>query len=147
MLPLPQLALAYGPVRGAWRDVAAALELAPNNALLLCLKGQLLVEQDEYTAASEALAEAVRRNDRLAEAWAIRGTIAVASGELTDAISYLSRAITLDDNPEVRYNRAVAYEESGELDAAILDYDAVLAVTDDEDARQRRELCAAASVS
>ncbi|WP_439658838.1 tetratricopeptide repeat protein [Lentzea sp. HUAS TT2] len=137
--------LENGDLEGASRDVAAALELAPDNAHLLCLKGQLLVEQDEYTAASEALAEAVQRNDRLAEAWAIRGTIAVASGELTDAISYLSRAITLDDNPEARYNRAVAYEESGELDAAILDYDAVLAVTDDEDARQRRELCAAAS--
>ncbi|USX54875.1 tetratricopeptide repeat protein [Lentzea sp. HUAS12] len=137
--------LAQGDVEGAWRDVSAALELAPDNAHLLCLKGQLLVERDEYAQASEALAQAVRRNDRLAEAWAIRGTIAVASGELTDAISYLSRAITLDDNPESRYNRAVAYEESGELAAAILDYDAVLAVTDDEDARERRELCAAAS--
>lgn len=137
------LLLASGDVESAWRDVAAALELAPDNAHLLCLKGQLLVEQDQYAAASEALTEAVRRNERLAEAWAIRGTIAVASGELTDAISYLSRAIKLDDNPEARFNRAVAYEESGELDAAIVDYDAVLAVTDDEDARQRRELCAA----
>ncbi|MFD4638041.1 tetratricopeptide repeat protein [Lentzea sp. NPDC058436] len=137
--------LEQGDVEGAWRDVSAALELAPDNAHLLCLKGQLLVERDEYTAASEALAQAVRRNDKLAEAWAIRGTIAVASGELTDAISYLSRAITLDDNPESRYNRAVAYEESGELAAAILDYDAVLAVSDDADARERRELCAAAS--
>ncbi|MDX8033432.1 tetratricopeptide repeat protein [Lentzea sp. BCCO 10_0856] len=139
------LLLALGDVESAWRDVAAALELAPDNAHLLCLKGQLLVEQDQYAAASEALAEAVRRNERLAEAWAIRGTIAVASGELTDAISYLSTAITLDDNPEARFNRAVAYEESGELDAAIVDYDAVLAVTDDEDARERRELCAVAT--
>lgn len=139
------LLLADGDVEGAWRDVSAALELAPDNAHLLCLKGQLLVEREEYAEASVALAEAVQRNERLAEAWAIRGTIAVASGELTDAISYLSRAITLDDNPEARFNRAVAYEESGDLGAAILDYDAVLAVTDDEDARHRRELCAAAT--
>lgn len=139
------LLLANGDTEAAWRDVEAALELAPDNAHLLCLKGQLLVEQDRYDAASETLAEAVRRDDRLAEAWAIRGTIAVASGELTDAISYLSRAITLDDNPEARFNRAVAYEESGDWGAAIVDYDAVLAVTDDEDARHRRELCAAAT--
>ncbi|SDF42605.1 Tetratricopeptide repeat-containing protein [Lentzea fradiae] len=139
--------LDQGDAEGAWRDVSAALEVAPDNAHLLCLKGQLLAEKDEYAAASEALEEAVRRNDGLAEAWAIRGTIAVASGELNAAINYLSRAITLDDNPEVRYNRAIAYEESGELAAAILDYDAVLAVSDDEDARQRRELCAAAAVS
>ncbi|SEQ92673.1 Flp pilus assembly protein TadD, contains TPR repeats [Lentzea xinjiangensis] len=142
---LAGLLLARGDVDRAWREVTAALELAPDNAHLLCLKGQLLVERDEHAAASEALAEAVLRNEELAEAWAVRGTIAVASGDLGDAISYLSRAITLDDNPEVRYNRAVAYEESGELDAAIADYDAVLAVTDDEDARHRRELCAAAT--
>lgn len=139
------LLLAEGDVEGAWSDVTAALELAPDNAHLLCLKGQLLVEREEYAAASDALAEAVQRNEKLAEAWAIRGTIAVASGELTDAISYLSRAITLDDNPDARFNRAVAYEESGDWNAAIDDYDAVLAVADDEDARQRRELCAVAT--
>lgn len=139
------LLLAAGDVDGAWRDVAAALELAPDNAHLLCLKGQVLAEQERYDEAAEALAQAVRRNEKLAEAWAVRGTIAAASGDLTDAISHLSRAITLDDNPEARFNRAVAYEESGEWDAAIVDYDAVLAVADDEDARQRRELCAAAT--
>ncbi|MCG8927230.1 lipopolysaccharide assembly protein LapB [Lentzea sp. CC55] len=137
--------LATGDLDAAERDIAAALDLAPGNAHLLCLKGQLLVEREQYAAASEALEEAVRRNEKLAEAWAIRGTVAVASGELTDAIDYLSRAITLDDTPDARYNRAVAYEESGDMAAAILDYDAVLAVTDDEDARQRRELCAAAT--
>ncbi|MFI6094736.1 tetratricopeptide repeat protein [Lentzea sp. NPDC051213] len=137
--------LANGDTEAAWRDVTAGLEVAPDNAHLLCLKGQLLVEQDQYAAASEALAQAVQRNERFAEAWAIRGTIAVASGDLTDAISYLSRAIKLDDNPESRFNRAVAYEESGDLSSAIDDYDAVLAVTDDEDARHRRELCAAAT--
>ncbi|PWK87214.1 Tfp pilus assembly protein PilF [Lentzea atacamensis] len=140
------LLLANGDVEAAWRDVTAALELAPDNAHLLCLKGQLLVEREQYDEASEALAQAVQRNDSLAEAWAIRGTIAAASGDLTDAISYLSRAIKLDDNPEARFNRAVAYEESGEWAAAIADYDAVLAVADDEDARHRRELCAAATV-
>jgi hypothetical protein len=45
------------------------------------------------------------------------------------------------DTPEIRYNRAVAYEEAGRYAEALADYDTVLASLDDEDARMRRETC------
>ncbi|APU15885.1 MULTISPECIES: tetratricopeptide repeat protein [Actinoalloteichus] len=129
----------------AMRDVDAGLALAPDDVLLLCLRGRLLAERGEHAAAVETLTKVAELDPRSAEAWAIRGSIAVEVGELSEAGSYLSRAIELDDRPETRFNRAVAYEESGLLHEALADYDAVLASVDDEDAREGRRRCLVAA--
>jgi tetratricopeptide (TPR) repeat protein len=125
----------------AMLDVETGLGLAPGNVHLLCLRGQLLAERGEFDTATETLAKVAELDPKCADAWAIRGTIAVEAGELSDASTYLSRAIELDDRPETRFNRAIAYEESGLLREALADYDAVLTVIDDEDARERRDRC------
>jgi tetratricopeptide (TPR) repeat protein len=126
-------------------DVERGLALAPDNVHLLCLRGQLLAERGEHDVATETLTRVAALDPRCAEAWAIRGAIAVETGEMSVASTYLSRAIELDDRPEIRFNRAVAYEESGLFSAAVADYDAVLTVLDDDDVRERRQRCLVAA--
>jgi tetratricopeptide (TPR) repeat protein len=130
-----------GDIAGAWADVTAGLELAPRNPHLLCLKGSLLAEQGDAEGAAEALTAALEADATLAEAWALRGGIAYETGHTEDAVADLDRAVELADGPEFRYNRAVMLQERGRLAEAIADYRAVLAVVDDEDARDRLDSC------
>jgi tetratricopeptide (TPR) repeat protein len=144
-LNLAELRGELGQWESALADVTAALALAPENAKLLCLKGKLLAERGEAEAARQALAAALRFDGKLGEAWAIRGGLAYESGDLAGAIDDLERAVACQDLPEIRYNRAVLYEEAGRYAEAIEDYDAVLTTVDDDDARERRDLCRAAA--
>ncbi|MCW2879398.1 MAG: hypothetical protein JWQ95_3498 [Sphaerisporangium sp.] len=132
-----------GDADAAWVDVTAGLEHAPGNAHLLCLKGRLLAERGESAAAREALSAAVARDGRLAEAWALRGELAYEAGDLADAVHDLDRAVELSDAPAIRFNRAVAYQDSGRLAEAAADYEKVLAAAEDQDARERLESCLA----
>ncbi len=125
----------------AWQDVTAGLALEPDNVHLLCLKGRLLAEGGDATAARDAVSQALRIDDRFADAWAIRADLAYAGGDLAGAAGDLDRAVECGDTPEIRYNRAVVYEEIGQYGKAIEDYDAVLAIADDADARLRRDSC------
>ncbi|WP_370949603.1 tetratricopeptide repeat protein [Amycolatopsis sp. cg5] len=126
---------------GAWDDVTAGLELAPGNPHLLCLKGSLLAEQGDARAATEVLSAALEADPDLAEAWALRAGLAYGAGRTGDALADLDRAVALADEPAFRYNRAVIHQESGRLAEAIADYRAMLAVTEDEDARDRLASC------
>ncbi|MEO3776553.1 tetratricopeptide repeat protein [Micromonospora sp. B11E3] len=128
-------------VDGAWADVTAGLALAPENPHLLCVKGRVLVERGEAEAAREAVSAALRIDDGLAEAWAIRGGLGYESGDLATAIADLSRAVELLGAPEIRYNRAVVYEAAGRFAEAAADYRAVLEVADDTDAAARLDDC------
>jgi tetratricopeptide (TPR) repeat protein len=130
-----------GKPAAALADVRAGLALAPDNARLLCLHAGLLADQGELQDAYQAASAAVQADPRLAEAWAVRAGLAYADGDLAAAMGDLDRAVGLSDNPEIRYNRAVAYEEAGRYAEALSDYDAVLARLDDEDARMRRDTC------
>jgi tetratricopeptide (TPR) repeat protein len=135
-----------GEVEAAWAAVADGLALEPANPRLWCLRGRLLAERGEPAAASEALARALELDDRLAEAYALRGTLAFELGEVAAAVDDLTRALDLGDreSPEIRFNRAVAYQSAGRFGEAVADFDAVLVQTDDPEARQRREACLAA---
>ncbi|MGV9532483.1 tetratricopeptide repeat protein [Streptosporangium sandarakinum] len=133
-----------GETDAAWRDVTEGLELAPDNAHLLCLKGRLLAERDDPDAAREALSAAIGRDERLAEAWALRGELAYAAGDLAGAAHDLDRAVELGGTPEMRFNRAVVHQESGRYAEAAADYEIVLAATGDEDSRERLGACRAA---
>jgi tetratricopeptide (TPR) repeat protein len=130
-----------GELAEAWADVQAGLALEAGNARLLCLQAGLLAERGEPQAAYRAASAAVQADPRLAEAWAVRAGLAYQDGDLAAAMSDLDRAVELGDTPEIRYNRAVAYEGAGRYAEALADYDAVLANLDDEDARMRRETC------
>lgn len=130
-----------GDPQAALRDVAAGLGLAPDNAHLLCLKGRLLAEQDEREGALAALGAALDRDPRLAEAWALRAELAFGAGDLTAAAADFDRAVELGGSPAIRFNRGLVHEAAGRFAEAADDFAAVLAETDDEDARVHHASC------
>ncbi len=136
-----------GDSDGAREDMMAGLAAAPSNTLLLCVKARLLADDGDLDGAREAIEAALAVDPGLAEAWAIRGQLAYETAELKEAIDYFDTAIDRSDGPEVRFNRAVAYQDAGRFLDAIADYDAVLLVLDDDEARQRREDCVRAEAA
>ncbi|MFC0863182.1 hypothetical protein ACFHYQ_12845 [Sphaerimonospora cavernae] len=81
------------------------------------------------------------RDGRLAEAWALRGELGYAAGDLAAAASDLDRAVELGGTPEMRFNRAVVRQEAGRYADAAADYEIVLAATGEEDCRERLDFC------
>ncbi|MDH2430733.1 tetratricopeptide repeat protein [Sphaerisporangium sp. TRM90804] len=130
-----------GDAGAAWDDVTEGLASAPGNAHLLCLKGRLLAERGEPDAAREALTEALGHDDRLAPAWALRGQVAYETGDLPAAVHDLERAVELSDAPEIRFNRAVVYQETGRHAEAAADLEKILATGEDPEARTRLIAC------
>jgi tetratricopeptide (TPR) repeat protein len=130
-----------GDDKAALDDVTAGLQLDPHHPHLLCLRGRLLGEDGRTAEARESLAEALRLDPQLAEAWAIKAELAYLEGDLSTALADFDRAVDLESRPEFRFNRGVVHEETGSFAQAVADFDAVLAVTDDSEARSRRETC------
>ncbi|MGP4030360.1 tetratricopeptide repeat protein [Actinomadura sp. 3N407] len=125
----------------ARRDVDEGLALAPSDPHLLCLRGRLLAEDDDIPAAKAALSASVEAAPGLAEAWATRGALAYQAGDLDAALSDLDRAVGLDDDPAIRFNRALARQRHGRHAAAIEDFDRLLGTSDDPEARYQRGVC------
>ncbi|MFJ1595622.1 tetratricopeptide repeat protein [Streptomyces sp. NPDC088261] len=130
-----------GDEEAALRDVATGLELEPGHAQLLSLKGRLLAERGEADSALDALAAALESDPDLSEAWAVKAEIAFGAGDLETAAADFDRAIGLGGGIEIRYNRGLVYEAAGRFAEAASDFEAVLAETDDEDARAHRASC------
>ncbi|GII67238.1 hypothetical protein Skr01_73230 [Sphaerisporangium krabiense] len=130
-----------GDADAAWQDVTAGLEIAPANPHLLCLKGRLLAGRGVLDAARETLTEALRGDDRLAEAWASRGEVVFREGDPREALRDLDRALELSDAPAIRFNRAVVCQELGRYAEAADGYEKVLAETGDEEAADRLRTC------
>jgi tetratricopeptide (TPR) repeat protein len=124
-------------------DVDTGLDNDPTNPHLLCLRGQLLVERGQLSQADEAYSTAIALAPSLADAWALRGALHFETGELAEALHDLDRAAQLSGDPTMAFNRAAALQASGRLTEAIAAYDAVLAVSDDPDARLQRQICRA----
>ncbi|MFF3015716.1 tetratricopeptide repeat protein [Streptomyces sp. NPDC057939] len=130
-----------GDDKAALDDVTAGLLLDPGHPHLLCLRGRLWGEEGRTAEARASLVEALRIDPGLAEAWAIKAELAYGEGDLVAALADFDRAVDLDGRPEFRFNRGVVHAAAGNPARALADFDAVLAVTDDPDARSRREAC------
>lgn len=124
-------------------EVTAGLAVDPADVHLLCLRATLLSGRGELDAARDAVTAALRADDGLAEAWAISGEVAFRAGDLDRATADFDRAVQLAGHPEMLHNRALVHEAAGRYEQALADYDAVLAVVDDEETRSRRESLAA----
>ncbi|WP_156755182.1 tetratricopeptide repeat protein [Actinokineospora pegani] len=125
----------------AWTEIAAGLRVAPEHPHLLCAKARVLIERGETDGARAAANAALSADPGMAQAWALLGSLDYESGQVGTAIEHLDRAAELDDSPQIRFNRAVAHESAGDLGQAIVDYEAVLAAVEDDDARTRLESC------
>ncbi|MER5874039.1 tetratricopeptide repeat protein [Streptomyces sp. NPDC002044] len=130
-----------GEDRAALDDVTAGLLLDPEHPHLLCLRGRLWGEEGRTAEARASLSEALRFDPELAEAWAIKAELAFLEGDLAGALADFDRAVDLEGRPDFRFNRGVVHEAAGSFEQAVADFEAVLAVTDDSEARSRRETC------
>ncbi|CCH33636.1 tetratricopeptide repeat protein [Actinosynnema sp. NPDC047251] len=136
-----------GDSHGAWDDVRAGLALSPDNVHLLCVQGRLLVEAGDPRRASDVVSAALRADPGFAPGWALRGQVRFEAGDFDGALTDFDRAVALADLPEVRFNRAVVFEKVGRFGEAATDYRAVLAVSDDADARSRLDFCLKAAAA
>lgn len=97
----------------AWADVRAGLALAPGDVHLLVVLGQLETTAGRLGDAHATLDAAVAAAPGLAAAWGNRGVLRFAEGDVEGAVDDLSRAITLDPQPDLYANRAVALRSLG----------------------------------
>jgi tetratricopeptide (TPR) repeat protein len=90
--------------------VAKGLALDPTSAELRCLHGVLLLESGSLPAARAELDAAIDADPGLVAAWANRAVVRFEAGDAQGAIADLDAALALDDDPDLRANRAVALE-------------------------------------
>jgi tetratricopeptide (TPR) repeat protein len=127
-------------------DAEAGLALAPHEPQLLCLAGVLALARGELDVARGALDAAVDADPGLTAAWANRAVLAFQSGDATAAADDLSTAIALDDQADLRLNRAITYEALGRFADALVDYEQALRLdgVDLDSAEAGRRRCLAA---
>ena len=94
----------------ALADVTNGLALDPTSAELRCLHGVLLLETGSLTDARAELDAAIDADPRLVAAWANRAVVRFEAGDARGAIADLDAAIALEDDPDLRANRAVVLE-------------------------------------
>jgi tetratricopeptide (TPR) repeat protein len=115
------LRLAAGDLTGAAQDAADGLRLAPGNAHLLCVRGQLELADGDPAAAERTVAAALAAAPELAAGWAARATARYELGDVPAALADLDHALSLHDDPGVRFNRAVLLAEAGRHAEAVAD--------------------------
>ncbi|MCU7723849.1 tetratricopeptide repeat protein [Actinoplanes sp. KI2] len=132
------LRLAAGDLTGAAEDTAAGLRIAPGNAHLLCVRGQLELSDGDPAAAERTLSAALAAAPELAAGWAARATARYELGDVPAALADLDRALSLRDDPEMRFNRAVLLAEAGRHAEAVDDLTAAGESSDDVQIRWER---------
>lgn len=115
------LLLELGDIEGARRDIGAGLGLDPTHAHLHALRALIAHQDGRLDEAHEAFACALRYDTTLVAAWSNRAMLWYEQGEIERAIEDLTSALELDDNPDIRANRALAYETAGRLREAAAD--------------------------
>jgi tetratricopeptide (TPR) repeat protein len=110
-----------GDLEGALRDADAGLAIDPAHAELHALRASVVQQQGRLEDAHEAFATALRCDPTLAAAWSNRAALWYEQGEIERAIEDLTRALELEDDPDIRANRALAYEAAGRRREAAAD--------------------------
>ena len=115
------LRYATGDAAGARADVERGLDLNPADPYLLCVLGQLELDDGAVEAAGAAFGSALAHTPDLAAAWAGRGMVRYATGDHEGAVADLTCALELGEDAALRYNRAKALHGLGRVDRAIDD--------------------------
>ncbi|MDX6719492.1 MAG: hypothetical protein QOJ63_1746 [Solirubrobacteraceae bacterium] len=115
------LLLEVGDADGARRDVDIGLALDPQHAQLHALRAQIAQHRGRLDEAHEAFATALRHDATLVAAWSNRAVLWYEQGDMEHAIADLTAALELGDDPDIRANRAVAYEAAGRAIEAAAD--------------------------
>jgi len=87
-------------------------------------RGTLHLVRGENDKAIKDFTQAIKADPKLASAYNDRGVALSAQHRQADAIADFSQAIALkaDNADQVHFNRAMAYEDSGDLKHAYIDY-------------------------
>ena len=87
-------------------------------------RGTLHLVRGENDKAINDFSQAIKADPKLASAYNDRGVALSAQHRQADAIADFSQAIALkaDNADQVHFNRAMAYEDSGDLKRAYIDY-------------------------
>lgn len=115
------LRLDIGDLTGAEEDIAAGLSMLQDHPHLHCLRGLVALERGDPDAARPALDRAVDLDPTLHQALVNRAVLRFDNDDATGAIDDLTNALDIVDDPTIRENRAVAYEQLGRFAEAIAD--------------------------
>lgn len=87
-------------------------------------RGTLYLQRGEHNKAIDDFSHAIKEDPALASAYNDRGVALSSQHRQAEAISDFSRALALkaDNANRVLFNRAMAYEDTGDLKSAYLDY-------------------------
>lgn len=132
-----------GNYAASLQDVECGLRQDPENAQLFCTLGLLAMVQEQTERAYQAFSKALQCDPLLIAAWTNRAILSFEESKVEAAIEDLSRALALEENPTVLYNRGIAYQAQNLWQAAIDDFTRALALSaeDAQDILYRRSLC------
>jgi tetratricopeptide (TPR) repeat protein len=125
--------LARGETGRAHADICRGLSLQPGNPHLLAARAALLAESGDTGGAWASYTAALREDPGFAPAWANRAVLAYSLGRTAEAVDDLGHAIHLQDDPSLRANRAVAWQDLGEHRHALDDFNVAIAALGGQD--------------
>ena len=112
-----------GELKGAIDDLDQAVQLNPDDALVLVERGNAYRILKDYDRAVADLDDAVRRQPDFSS-HNIRGAVFLEKGDYDRAISDFNKAIEFNSTVAgTFYGRGLAYAGKGDLDSAIRNYD------------------------
>ena len=125
-----KLALANNSIKNyseAVKQCKRAIELAPEVSLYYEALGDIYMGIQNFIEAKKTYKEAVFIDPKNSRAHALLGTLQSKDGEHDSAIKSLETAVALDNNNvDIRYNLALAYEVAGRKEEAKVQYEKVL---------------------
>jgi tetratricopeptide (TPR) repeat protein len=138
-LSIDQADIANGLGRLAYRlgkkELAVKLFALYHAARPDCIQGVnslACVQRDlhDYAPAIETLRPAIEANPQSSLLWNTLGTVLAEQGDMATALTFFEEALRFDPaHPHALYNRANARLDQGDLDGALTDCDAAIALT------------------
>ena len=104
---------------------------APDRAGTMVNLSVMKLRRQEYAAAKRDLDSAIRLQPKLGDAYVNRGAALIGLRRYPESLADLNRSIELgsEEPAKAYFNRALAYEGSGDLKAAYYDYQKAAALS------------------
>lgn len=119
----------------AAREVAdAALPVGSSHPHVDCVVARLALDDGDRQTARERITRALTADPELAEAWALRGTLAFIDGDLAEAAAAFEHSAQLRPDAAVLFNLGAAREQADRREEALAAYASALELApEDED--------------
>jgi Flp pilus assembly protein TadD len=98
----------------ATKAMARAVRLSSNDPELIVKLGEMYLAQEDLNNAGNCANGAIQANPKSADAWALRGDVVTATGDLDEALASYHRALSYRPNyPRVQLETAEIYQRLG----------------------------------